>query len=141
MKKAVIFLPLNDELQFENIHLPAYINDDINFDIVHCHKIHTYVNELSMYAFPNENDFPSMTEATKVMLDNFAKSKNLKNYTSHVFFDYSPKDKCLNYLKDNKVDFCIILGSHKSSFEMFFEGSFMSYLNKYAPCDVINLRA
>lgn len=142
MKKAVIFLPLNDEVKIDQFEIPTYLNlNNTHIHIVHCHKIHTYVNELSLYSFPNEGDFESIIGATNLIISNFAKNFKLENFTAHCFFDHSPKEKCLDFLKEVKADYCLLFATDKSSFDLIFNGSFMSFMNTHSPCDVINLRA
>lgn len=142
MKKACIFLPLSEEIDLKKVSLPKYLNiAEFEIHLVHCHKIQTYVNELSMYSFPSENEFPIMTETTNTLLNNFGQQSKLQNFSSKCFFDFNPKDKCLDYLKENNFEFCIVLASKKNALELLFEGSFLNYMNKYAPCDVITLRA
>lgn len=140
MKKAVIFLPIED-INLKSQKLPSYINQaEYEFEIVHCHKIQTFVNELSIYTYPTDNEFPQMEEMTVKILSAKTKELGIENFKVNCFFDNDPKHRCLEFLKNKAPEFCALISSHKNSLEMLFEGSFMNFMNKYAPCDVVVLR-
>ena len=124
MENAVIFTTLETELleQLKKVkqHLDA---ENSTVHIVHCHKIQMY-----------------MTEATNQVLEQFAKELSIKKYTVETFFDHDPKERCLNYLKEKNATLCVLGAKKKSGFETLFEGSFISYMNKFSPCDILTLR-
>ena len=141
MENAVIFTTLETELleQLKKVkqHLDA---ENSTVHIVHCHKIQMYINELSVFTFPTENEIPQMTEATNQVLEQFAKELSIKKYTVETFFDHDPKERCLNYLKEKNATLCVLGAKKKSGVETLFEGSFISYMNKFSPCDILTLR-
>lgn len=141
MKKIVLFSQLEEESLNQLKKIKSHMNvADFEFHLVHCHKIQVYMNELSIYSYPGEKQFEELKNATDNILKQFAKELGLKNFSVHSFIDADPKSRCVTFLEDIDADLCVVATKGKKGLEGFFESSFSSQMNKYAPCDVLVLR-
>jgi nucleotide-binding universal stress UspA family protein len=141
MKKIVIFTQVSEpqinqvKKVVEHVDLSKY---EVHF--VHCHKIQYYVNELSVYSFPTEDQFDEMEKATNCILKSLSEEMNISNAQVHTFFDADPKQRCSTFLEDIGADLCAVATKGTKGIEGIFESSFANYMNKYAKCDVLVLR-
>lgn len=141
MKKIVLFSQLEEESLNQLKKISAHMNvADFEFHLVHCHKIQVYMNELSLYSYPSEEQFEEMKKATDNILKQFANEMGLKNFHVHSFLDSDPKDRCSTFLEDIEANLCVVATRGKKGLDGVFESSFANHMNKYAPCDVLALR-
>jgi len=141
MKKIVLFSQLEEESLNQLKKISTHMNvADFEFHLVHCHKIQVYMNELSLYSYPSEEQFEEMKKATDNILKQFANEMGLKHFHVHSFLDSDPKDRCSTFLEDIDANLCVVATRGKKGLDGVFESSFANHMNKYAPCDVLALR-
>jgi nucleotide-binding universal stress UspA family protein len=141
MKKIVLFSQLEESSLNQLTKIKKHMNvADFEFHLVYCHKIQVFMNELSLYSYPGEEEFVEMKKATDNILTQFANELGLVNFQVHTFLDADPKQRCTTFLEDVDADLCVVATRGKKGLEGVFESSFANQMNKYAPCDVLVLR-
>jgi len=141
MKKIVLFSQLEEDSLNQLKKIKKHMNvADFEFHLVHCHKSQVYMNELSLYSYPTQEQFGDLRKATDNILTQFANELGLVEFQVHSFLDDNPKMRCTTFLEDIDADLCVVATRGKKGIEGVFESSFANQMNKYAPCDVLVLR-
>ena len=145
MKEIVVFSNLDAS------HLEALKNlkDKISLDhsrlhLVHCLKVEAYSYDFLTAYYPTERDLESLKKAAGEVLNDqkekLVAGDSTLQFTSEVLTSPSPKEECVDYLKNVKADLAVVVTKERHGLNDIFHSSFSSFLNSHSPCDVFVLR-
>ena len=142
MKKVVVCMPLNEELQkkiFAGISKLDWLNDS-EVDFVHIFKQESFPYMMPPTIYPDQTQKMEIQKTLVEIFQGLTKNLTFKRKSYHVAFDESPKDGILTYLKDHHADLVITFTKEKHGIKGYFASSFTEYLVKHSPCHVLALR-
>lgn len=142
MKKVVICMPLDEELQkniFDGIKKLAWLQDS-QVDFVHIFKQESYPYMMPPTIFPDANQKLEIQKTITEIFSGLTKDLPFKNKNFHVAFDESPKDGMISYLKDHDASLVVTYTREKHGISGYFSSSFTDFLVKHAACNVLALR-
>jgi nucleotide-binding universal stress UspA family protein len=110
--------------------------------LVHCFQIHYYPIEFAFEVYPTEEDQPSVKKSVEEILESF-KSEVLENNSNVVvdcLFSPTPKDRMIEYVKENGIDLVVVASKEKEGISGLFSSSLAEHMLKFSPCDVLMIR-
>lgn len=143
MKKVVIAMPLDEELQariLEDIQKIDWLNDQCEIDFVHIFKQESYPYMMPPTIYPNKEQKVEITKTITEIFKGLTKDLNFKIKRFHVDYNEVPKEGLVDYLKENNTDVVISMTREKHGFKDYFSSTFTEHLIKHAPCNVLVLR-
>jgi nucleotide-binding universal stress UspA family protein len=142
MKKVIICLPLNEELQrhiFDGISKLHWLAD-CDVDFVHIFKQEKYPYTVPSITYPNQEQMLEIQKTLTEIFSGLTKELNFKSKAYHVAFNESPKNGIIDYLSEHSADLVITYTEEKNGITDYFSNSFTEFLIKHAPCNVLTLR-
>lgn len=144
MSKVVICVTMNDEsqkvLQDKLKGSPFIEGKELLFLHVFKKEIQGYY--YPAYLYPNEEQQVEIKQSAEGIMNDLANKirGNTQNVRTLCLFDYDPKSKVIDTLRDEKPELVITATRGKHGIEGFFSSSFTDHLLKFSPCDVLALR-
>lgn len=113
--------------------------------LLHVFKQEVYAYEFSPYVWPDENLFEELKLNLQTRLDTLLEKivpdeAERKHTVGKIYLHSSPKQKIVEYLKEQDADLAVVVTRGKHGFAGLFTSSTAEYLMKFSPCHVLILR-
>ncbi len=128
------FHKLKNSALFKGVHL----------HFVHIFEVRHYVDGLTYYSFPNQEQYTTIEKEVYQVFDNLEKdlfpSGDPASVTKKCLFDGSPKKALAEYSQEVGADLIVMATREKHGIKGFFTSSFAEHMIKTSPCDTLVLK-